>query len=104
LTYSGIDQTTRQWVDDIRTWGGKLVENAVQATARDVLTDAALRIDKSGDGDLVLSVHDELIWEVPASLAAARAADILVGVEKSPAFAPDLPIGAEGGVKASYGV
>ena len=104
LTYSGIDQTTRQWVDDIRTWGGKLVENAVQATARDVLTDAALRIDKAGEGELVLSVHDELIWEVSTNQAAARAADILAGVEKSPAFAPDLPIGAEGGVKASYGV
>ena len=104
LTYSGIDQTTRQWVDDIRTWGGKLVENAVQATARDVLTDAALRVDAAGFGELVLSVHDELIWEVPTSLAAERAKAILAWVEKSPAFAPDLPIGAEGGVKASYGV
>lgn len=103
LTYDGVDQITRKW-GPIRTWGGKQVENAVQAIARDCLVDAALRVDAAGWGELVLSVHDELIWEVPIADAGMAAILIKAEVEKSPAFAPDLPVAAEGGIKSSYGV
>jgi DNA polymerase len=103
LTYNGVDQTTKRW-DVIKTYGGKLVENWVQAVARDCLVDAALRIEKLGLGELVVTVHDELVEEVEAGMANARMPLILAEVEKSPDFAPDLPIAAEGGIRTSYGV
>lgn len=63
LTYEGMDQTTKQWkVQD--TYGGKLVENIVQAIARDCLAVAMLRVDDAGY-KIVMSVHDEIVCEVP---------------------------------------
>lgn len=61
LTYMGVDQYTRKWTR-IKTYGGKLVENATQAVARDVLAAGMLAADKAGF-DVLLSVHDELITE-----------------------------------------
>lgn len=103
LTYDGVHQEKHKWMA-IQTWGGKLVENAVQATARDVLVDAALRVDQARLGALVLSIHDELIWEVDEHTAATRSDSIRHEVEMSPEWAPDLPIASEGGIKSSYGV
>jgi DNA polymerase len=103
ITYDGVDQTTKRW-GPVRTWGGKLVENGVQAIARDCLVDAALRIDARGLGDLVLSAHDELVEEVVASRADGANLLIKREIEQSPDFAKDLPIAAEGGIRSSYGV
>jgi DNA polymerase len=36
LTYAGVNQYSRKW-SRIQTYGGKLFENATQATARDVM-------------------------------------------------------------------
>lgn len=61
VTYEGMDQTTKQWkVQD--TYGGKLVENIVQAIARDCLAVAMLRLDDAGF-KIVMSVHDEVVIE-----------------------------------------
>jgi len=104
LAYDGIDQVRRQWTA-LRTWGGKLVENAVQATARDVLCEALVRLDERRLGDLVLSVHDEIIVEIPEDgLEGPVADEIGQEIERSPAFAHDLPVGAEGGLRRSYGI
>lgn len=93
LTYMGINQYTRQW-SRIKTYGGKLVENATQAFARDVLAGAMPSIEESGY-EIVLSVHDELLTETPDTpdfsweqLAALMATP--------PAWAPDLPLAAAG--------
>ena len=102
ILYAGVDPYTKKW-GDVRTWGSKLAENATQATARDVIIEAALRVDARGLGDLVLSVHDELVFEVEESLARARAEEIKIEIDRRPAWAPDLPTASEGSVMTRYG-
>ena len=63
ICFMGQNQTTRQW-EKIDTWGGKLVENIVQAYARDCLAVALLRLDEAGY-QIVFHVHDEIIAEAP---------------------------------------
>lgn len=88
VTYEGLDQKTGQWVR-MDTYGGKLLENIVQATARDLLADAMLRIDEAGL-DIVLHVHDEDVMEVPINNAKALdRVNKLMGAEVS--WAPGLP-------------
>ena len=63
ITFMGQNQTTRKW-EKTDTWGGKLVENIVQAYARDCLAVALLRLDEAGY-KTVFSVHDEIVAEEP---------------------------------------
>ena len=59
ITYMGTDQKTKKWTR-LETWGGKLTENLVQATARDCLKVAMLRLNEHGY-DIRAHVHDEVI-------------------------------------------
>jgi len=61
VTYAGINQYSRKW-ERLKTYGGKLVENCVQATARDVIVEGLLSADARGFEPL-LSVHDEIVTE-----------------------------------------
>ena len=63
ICFMGQNQTTRKW-EPTKTWGGKLVENIVQAYARDCLAVAMLRLEEA-DYDIVFHVHDEIIAEAP---------------------------------------
>ena len=63
ICFMGQNQTTRKW-EKTETWGGKLVENIVQAFARDCLAVALLRLDVAGY-KTVFHVHDEIIAEAP---------------------------------------
>ncbi len=63
LCFMGQNQTTRKW-EKTSTWGGKLVENIVQAVARDCLAVALVRLDEAGYG-IVFHVHDEVVIEAP---------------------------------------
>lgn len=65
ICFMGQNQTTRKW-ERTETWGGKLVENIVQAVARDCLAVAMLRMDEAGFST-VFSVHDEVIVEEPVN-------------------------------------
>ena len=47
IVYTGVDQTTKQW-KPIETYGGKLIENCVQAIARDALAGAVDRLEAAG--------------------------------------------------------
>lgn len=92
LTYEGIDQTTKQWGRQ-ETYGGKLVENIVQAVARDCLADAMLRIDKAGY-KIILHIHDEVVIEAPEGKGSLQE---VLSIMKTPiSWAKDLPLGAEG--------
>lgn len=63
IKYEGMDQTTKKWrVDD--TYGGKLVENIVQAIARDHLAIAMGYVQMIGYR-ICMHIHDEVVVEVP---------------------------------------
>ena len=61
IEYEGLNQTTRKW-ERIRTYGGKLTENVVQAIARDILGCVLLRAEEAGL-DVVFHIHDEIVVE-----------------------------------------
>lgn len=63
ITYMGVNRETKQW-GETETYGGKLVENIVQATARDCLAVAMTRVSALGY-KIVMHVHDEMIVDVP---------------------------------------
>jgi len=93
LTFMGTDAFTKKWARQ-HTYGGKLVENIVQATARDIMAAAILRAEDTDEYPIILSVHDELIAEVDEGQGSVEEFEQLLTV--NPAWADGLPIGAEG--------
>lgn len=91
LTYEGIG-TTKKW-ERIETYGPKIVENIVQATARDLLAYAMLKIHASGFA-IVAHVHDEVICEVPVGESSVKEICALMG--EAPTWAKGLPLSADG--------
>lgn len=63
LSFMGVNQFTRKW-ERIKTFGGKLTENATQSLARDFMFDALPGIEAAGY-ELTMRVHDEVITEAP---------------------------------------
>lgn len=89
ITYAGVNQETKAW-GRLETYGGKLVENIVQATARDCLAAAMLRVEKAGYR-IVMHIHDEMVVDVPtADVDAARTITNLMGQDIK--WAPGLPL------------
>lgn len=63
ILYQGMEQGSRKW-GRLETYGGKLVENIVQAIARDCLAAAMLRLKEAGY-KIIMHIHDEVVMEVP---------------------------------------
>lgn len=61
ICYYGMDQTTKKWVT-LETYGGKLVENIVQAIARDCLAVSMQRLEQAGY-KIVMHIHDEVVLD-----------------------------------------
>lgn len=93
LTYSGVNQYTRKW-ETLETYGGKLVENIVQATARDVLAHGMALAEKAGY-EVCLHVHDELITETPDD-PAYSAEGLSALMAEGPGWSLGLPLAAAG--------
>lgn len=91
LTFEGMDENYN-WVRE-DTYGGKLVENIVQATARDCLRDAMLRLDDA-DYKIAFHVHDEAIMDMPIGEGSLDDAAAIMGRPLD--WAPDLPLRADG--------
>ena len=89
VRYYGVDQETHKW-GLLKTYGGKLTENIVQATARDCL--AVKLIEATDRGyEIVAHIHDEMIVDVPrADAAAAKTIDDMMA-EPIP-WAEGLPL------------
>ena len=94
IIYHGVNQTTKQWTP-LETYGGKLVENVVQAIARDCLAAAIGHLEEAGF-PVVFHVHDECVIDVPEDRADL---DAVVKIMTLPIpWAPDLPLNADGWV------
>ncbi len=91
LTYEGISEN-KKW-SRIETYGPKLVENIVQGTARDLLAEAMLRVEKKGY-PIVMHCHDEIIAEVPEGSGSVDEMCEVMAVQ--PVWAEGLPLRADG--------
>lgn len=91
LTYEGILEN-KKW-GRIETYGPKLVENIVQGTARDLLAEAMLRVERKGY-PIVMHCHDEIIAEVPEGMGSVEEMCGVMAVQ--PAWAEGLPLRADG--------
>ncbi|MEW8994425.1 DNA polymerase [Clostridium sp.] len=91
ITYEGIG-TTKKW-ERIETYGPKLVENIVQAIARDLLAEAMLRVTNKGY-EIVMHVHDEIIIEAPLGFGSLKEVCQVMAI--APKWAEKLPLRADG--------
>lgn len=91
ITFMGLG-LNRKW-GRIETYGGKLVENIVQATARDVLAHSMATLEAAGY-PTVMHVHDEVITEVPYGHGSVE--ELCALMSQGPKWSKGLPLAAEG--------
>lgn len=89
IVYEGI-VVGNKW-DKIESYGGKFVENIVQAIARDILAEAMMRLEKKGF-NIVMHIHDEVVIESNSS-SIEEINEIMSVV---PSWAPGLILDADG--------
>ena len=100
LTYMGVDKfNPKKWTRQ-NSYGGLLVENVVQAIARDLMAAAALRTEASGVYKPVLTVHDEMLSE--AREGAGNPEDYSALMTELPPWAVGCPVDAEAFVTIRY--
>ncbi|UWH01288.1 DNA polymerase [Corynebacterium silvaticum] len=92
ITYSGVT-TGRKW-GRLETYGGKLVENIVQAVARDLLVHAMTLVAEAGHR-IVMHVHDEIVIDEPED-SGFTIADVCQLMTTPPDWAAGLPLDADG--------
>lgn len=91
VSYEGVG-TNRKWTR-IESYGAKFCENIVQATARDVLAEAMLHLEKKGF-DIVCHIHDEVVLEVPEGTSSVEEVNEIMAV--CPDWCKGLPLKAAG--------
>lgn len=91
VSYEGVG-TNRKWTR-IESYGAKFCENIVQATARDVLAEAMLSLEKKGF-DIVCHIHDEVVLEVPEGKSSVEEINEIMAV--CPDWCEGLPLKAAG--------
>ena len=91
IEYEGLNQTTKKW-GKVRTYGGKLTENIVQAVARDILGIVILRAKAEGL-NIVFHIHDEIIVEATPDQTLA---DVEALFSKPIDWCRDLPLKGAG--------
>ena len=92
VVFDGMDQVKKKWMSH-RTYGGRLVENLVQAIARDCLAESLLRLDNAGF-KTVMHVHDEAVLEIPIGESSVNEIEKIMGEQIK--WAPGLPLSAAG--------
>ena len=100
LLYMGMDQVKKTW-GRVETYGGKLVENIVQAIARDILADSMIRLDAAGY-EIVMHVHDEAVAEVPGINTEDSLTKMCNIMSEPIVWAKGLPLAADGYLTKYY--
>jgi len=96
ITYEGVGEQ-KKWLR-LESYGPKFVENIVQATARDILAEAMLRLDAHGY-KIVMHVHDEAVIEAPADSSLEAICKIM---GENPSWTNGLLLRADGYVCDFY--
>lgn len=97
LSYFGVDQNTKKWTE-IETYGGKLVENCVQAIARDCLAESIERLEAAGL-PVVFHVHDEVVIDAKPFGDEKTMLNTVINLMRQPiSWAPGLPLNGDGWV------
>lgn len=94
VNYLGVDQEKKIW-GKRKTYGGSLVENIVQAVARDCLTEAMLRLDARAEdlGEILMHIHDETVLDAPMTATVEEACAVM---SQPISWAPGLLLTAAG--------
>jgi DNA polymerase bacteriophage-type len=105
IHYWAVNSVTKQW-EKTSTWGGKLLENAVQGMCCDLLGGAMQRLESAGYF-IILTVHDEVISEVDDGFGDAEEfvsimTDVQDWAKGFAGFNVPMPIKAEGGSGYRY--
>ena len=98
LCYWGMDQKTHKW-GVVETYGGKLVENITQATARDCLAEAVERLEAAGY-PVVFHIHDEVVIDAPPGRDSLE--EVINIMRQVPSWAEGLPLNADGWVNPFF--
>lgn len=93
ITYEEVNSVTKKW-ERSKTYGGKLVENIVQALCRDLMAYAIYNVTQNNKYQVLLTVHDELVCQCPTGLGDVEEFEKLMCV--LPKWADGFPITAEG--------
>ncbi len=93
-----VDCVIPKWTRE-KSYGGKIVENVVQAISRDILAEAIVRADKAGFNVLMHS-HDEMVSEAP--LGKFKIEEYRKIMEELPAWASGLPLKSSGWMGDRY--
>ncbi len=99
LTYSGRDNKRGGAWGRVRTYGGMLTENVVQAIARDLMAEAMIRVELAGYA-IVMTIHDEIISEDDKDFGSQEDFDRIMCI--TPPWAIGCPIAVEGGTVTRY--
>lgn len=97
ITYMGVS-ASKKW-ERLETFGGKLVENIVQAIARDLLASAMMNVANAGY-NIVFHVHDEIIAEAPDGQGSVDEMCKLMSI--NPDWADGIPLSADGYICEYY--
>lgn len=100
ILFMGLNQTNKKW-GRINTWGGKLVENIIQAVSRDILCNAMTNLTRAGYR-INFHIHDEVILEVPDGDKSKNLDDAIKRMCALPVWANGLPLNAAGFDNAHY--
>jgi DNA polymerase bacteriophage-type len=102
IIFWGVDSYTRRW-KELDTYGGKLVENATQAVARDLLADAIVEFDRAAPNTLCTTIHDEIIAECSEAVAPDVLKLMLAAMGNPQPWATGMPVSANGWIDERYG-
>lgn len=93
LSHMGVDTFSRKW-KRLTVYGGIIVENEIQAVARDIMASGMRNIEAHPNYQMVLSIHDEAVAEAPKGTGSVH--EFIQLMTALDPWAKGCPIGAEG--------